>query len=94
VTTPTTPTTPETPTGSSTVAQLGAVLVGMSLVGIGAYFLRAEMTTPPTHSGHVYLFSGFIGFGALLIVPGPFARAIKTIAPYLPKIGNSAGNAP
>jgi len=71
----------------STIAQVGAVLVGLMLGGAGGFFLYLEMKTPPSHAMHVYIFAGMMAFGALLIVPGPFVSALKSIAPYLPKFG-------
>lgn len=71
----------------SMIAQVGAVLVGAAFFGAGTFFLWIEMRTPPSHAMHVYVFAGMMALGGLLIVPGPFVSALKSVAPYLPKFG-------
>jgi hypothetical protein len=62
------------------------VFVGLVFMATGIFFLVREIQTPPTHNTHIYIFAGFIGFGGLLIVPGPFVDALKAVSPFLPKL--------
>ena len=74
-------------------------LVGLALFAFGAFFLYREMTTPPTHNGHVYLFAGIAILGALVVRPDPIVTGLKQVivivGPYIPVIGGRrAGDPP
>lgn len=75
------------------------MLVGLALVAVGVGVLVKELQVPPVHSAHVYIASGLIFFGALLIVPSVVTGSIRDIivyvGPYIPVLGGRrAGDPP
>ena len=64
------------------------VTFGLLFMGAGGFLLWLEMRVPPTHDGHVYLFSGMTLLGALMVRPKPILdrvqRIVIVIAPILP----------
>jgi hypothetical protein len=55
------------------------LLVGMALMGGGGWFLWQEMSHPPTHSPHVYLFAGIAILGAFVVRPDPLFKVVKNV---------------
>jgi hypothetical protein len=70
------------------VKEIQASVVGVALSGASGFFLYAEMTSPPAHSGHIYLFAGGIFLGALVMAPAliisPLKQLSDVVGPYLP----------
>lgn len=75
------------------------MLVGLALVAVGVGVLVKELQVPPVHTAHVYISTGLIFFGALLVVPSVVTGSIRDIivyvGPYIPVLGGRrAGDPP
>lgn len=58
-------------------------LVGLVLLLGGGFFLWQEMHVPPSHTGHIYLFSGIALLGAFVIRPDPLFTVVKQLVVIL-----------
>lgn len=69
--------------------RIGLVL-GVGLLGFGAYLLWFEMQKATPHTPHVYLMASMMALGTLLIAPAAVGEGLKqvvvVIGPYLPDI--------
>lgn len=67
---------------------VSTLFVGLILVAFGGTFLWREMKTPPSHTIHLAIFSGFVLLGAMVIQPDPVMNGLKRLAsiasPYIP----------
>jgi ABC-type uncharacterized transport system permease subunit len=64
---------------------------GLALAGLGGFFLWLEMRSPPAHSTHIYVFSGFIAVGCLIVAPSTFFGALQKAVGLIPSVTISGG---
>src|SRR5437867_314194 len=67
-----------------TVRTVAVSLFGLANAAAGGFFLWIEMQSKSPHSGHVYLFAGWIALGMGMFWPGPFFSTIKQIIVLIP----------
>jgi len=53
--------------------------LGLILLAGGGFLTFYEISHPPTHSPHVYVFVGIAVLGALLINPSPIISTVKQV---------------
>ncbi len=84
------------------VTMVASVLVGLLFLIGGAAGMAYELTHPPTHTTHIWIFFVSAVFGALMLpgIGGVMLRTAKqgldVAGPYLPNFGRRAnsGEAP
>ncbi len=63
-------------------------LMGLALMGAGGWLVYNEVSHPPTHNAHIYVYVGIAMLGALLVNPTPIIQSVKqvvvVIAPIIP----------
>ncbi len=75
----------------SLAASITRSVTGLSFVGTGLFFLYLEMTHPPAHTTHVFLYAVSAMLGALILNADPILDAFKKGAtaagPFIPSFG-------
>ena len=69
-------------------------LVGLLLIGLGAWFLNVEMREPEPHTNHVYTFTGIMVLGAGMIAPAFMLSVLRLVTDKLPTWGTRKGDLP
>jgi ABC-type uncharacterized transport system permease subunit len=68
-----------------------STVLGLVLSGMGGFFLFLEMNSPPAHSTHIYVFSGFIAVGCFIIAPGVIGSALQRVVGLIPSVTIATG---
>jgi hypothetical protein len=81
---------------SSEARKILVLLFGVANALAGGFFLWLEMQGKTPHSGHVYLFAGWIALGMAMVAPSQVLGTAKAILALLPsiKIGGNGASKP